>query len=222
MKIVQRISVLANILLLSGCMFLLLQPGSSRSQPPDVLVPMKSEDNPVVLDNTTSDSNDPLEVFALQTPFVTRSERAYPVAPPAEVVSLLSHKKVNGQTDHFGFLLEYGLRVHQKYLEHTRLSRELPLKENMMLAELVRLTELPEYTNAHEAGWLNSQFYGKFSRTGHSSYQIYIWAKEHTQDWLDESRFPNWRRIGVILDAIDKSARNGVGGGMVCHYGCVP
>ena len=138
------------------------------------------------------------------------------------VAVLLRNKKATGQTDHFAFLLEYGLRVHQKYLEHTRLARELPLEENLLLAEFVRLASLPEYTNAHEAGWLNRQFDNRFSGTGHSSYQIYVWAKEHTQDLLDEGRFPNEGRLARILEAIDKSGRNAIGGGMVCHYGCVP
>ena len=81
--------------------------------------------------------------------------------------------------------------------------------------------EIPQYTTAHEAGWLNRQFYGEFEAQGWSSYQIYIWVKEHTPDILsDEQVFPNWERIGELLDTIDSSSLNGVGGGGVCHYGC--
>jgi hypothetical protein len=261
MKLVQRLSVLANILLLLVCVLLVLQPAGGRGQAAHVPISAKPLEGPAILDDAALDSNNPTKILAAQAPFVTppqaekaypvppsaeedpapdsnnpieifareapfvtrpRAERAYPLPPPAEVVALLKSKKAAGQTDHFAFLLEYGLRVHQKYLEHTSLSRVLPLKENLMLAELVRLTQLPEYTNAHEAGWLDYQFDNRFSGTGYSSYQIYVWSKEHYRDIVnDEQQYPNSNRILETLDAIDKSACNGVGGGMVCHYGCV-
>jgi len=225
MKIVQRISIVANVLLLSACVLLVLRPAGSRGQPTDVSVSSKPAEEPGILEGTTADSSNPIEVFAMRAPFVTwpHTEMAYAVPPLAEVVALLRSKRATGQTDHFAFLVEYGLRVHQKYLKYTRLSRELPLEENMMLAELVRLAQFPPYTNAHEAGWLDEQFDNRFSGTGYSSYQIYIWAKEHYRDIVnDEQRYPNSNRILGVLDTIDKSARNGIGGGMVCHYGCVP
>jgi hypothetical protein len=223
MKTVQRMSLLANAFLLAACLLLLLRPDTSRNQLPPMSafsVPVKA---PAVSKDETPEITDPIEALAVEAPFVTRKvQRAYPVPPPADVVARLTSMRAAARTEHLGFLLEYGLRVHQKYLEHTRLSRELPLGENMMLAELVRLIELPEYANAHEAGWLNSQFYDEFTRTGYSSYQIYVWTKEHISDVLsDGQRYPNWRRIGEIMEAIDNSAYNAVGGGMVCHYHCL-
>jgi len=252
MKVVHRMSVLASIVLVVAFVLLVWGLGCSKSQTPDVPVPSTPARGPAIQDEATPhranlieffgggtimpipseparrpaiphkasmDSSDAIEAFAMRPPFVTQVPLAYPVAPPAEVVELLESKRATGQTDHLAFLLEYGLRVHQKCLEYTGLARALPLEENMMLAELVRLAEIPKYTNAHEAGWLNNQFDDHFCWTGYSSYQIYIWAKENIRDVLS---YPNWRRIAEIMDAIDKSGRNGVGGGMVCHYGCVP
>ncbi len=173
-------------------------------------------------ERTASSTGDPIEVLALKAPFVTGVERAYPGPPSTQVVALLKSKKTEGPVEHFGFLLEYGLRVHWQHLEHTRLSRELPVESNMMLAELVRLAEIPKYRTAHQAGWLNSQFHGKFNQVGWSSYQIYVWAKEHSSEiFSDTERFPNWKRIGTMLDTIDGSSFNGIGGKGVCHYGCI-
>ncbi len=170
----------------------------------------------------SSPANTAIEAFVLQCPFVTETERPHPQAPPAEVVAFLESKKSRGETDHFGLLLEYGLRVHWRYLEHTALSREIPVESNTLLAELVRLAEIPKYMTAHEGGWLNRQFLGEFDQTGWSSYQTYVWAKEHVPDFLsDDKRFPNWDRIGKLLHTIDGSSLNGIGGKGVCHYGCV-
>lgn len=163
-----------------------------------------------------------IEIFAKNAPFIENAERPYPAPVPDNIEAELKRKKAEGETDHLGLLFEYGLRVHWKYLIHTKLARELPIQKNMMLSELVRIAEIPKYTSAHEAGWLNSQFNGTFTQTGWSSYQIYIWAKENMSRILNNSRqFPNWERIGKILKTIDNSSLNGVGGGGVCHYGCL-
>jgi hypothetical protein len=166
---------------------------------------------------------DSLTVLARSSPFITETERPHPVPLPDDVVILLRRKKESGQTDHLGLLVEYGLRVHWQYLQHTRLARELPVESNMMLAELIRIADIPKYTSAHEAGWLNSQFYGKFNRAGWSSYQIYVWVKEHFSSILtdDSQHFPNAKQILDLIKIIDCSALNGVGGGGVCHYECL-
>ncbi len=230
MKISMRISLLGNVLLASVCLVFLCQRSAEPVRAFDEqfsalpFAQLGASTNPNIgADSIVPGGDDPIEGFAVRAPFVTqRVECAYPAPPPPEVVALLEAKKAEGVDDHFGALLEYGLRVHLGYLEHTKLSRELPLDSNLMLAELVRLAEIPEYTGAHEAGWLNSQFLGEFSRTGHSSYQIYLWAKEHRADILsDDERFPNRERIGEILNLVDSSSLNGVGGGEVCHYHCV-
>lgn len=166
---------------------------------------------------------DPIERFAAEAPLGEQSEYGYryPLPPTEEVVALLLEKRAKGQTDHLVPLVEYGLRIHWNYLKHSQLARELPLQENMMLAELVRIAKMPRYTTAHEAGWLNRQFDGHFEGTGWSSYQIYIWAKENDRIYLrggDQRK--SKRSIGELLKVIDRSAMNGVGGGGVCHYGC--
>ncbi|NLZ05443.1 MAG: hypothetical protein GXY19_09750 [Phycisphaerae bacterium] len=175
------------------------------------------------VESIVSDGVGPIEAFAVKAPFVTRRiKRACPLRPPTEVTALLAARKAEGRVDHLGLLLEYGLRVHLGYLVHTRLSRELPLDANVMLAELVRLTGITPYTSAHEAGWLNDQCFDEFTRTGYSSYQIYLWAKEHRGDILtDGERFPNGQRIDRVLQLIDASSLQGVGGGNVCHYDCL-
>jgi len=163
----------------------------------------------------------PLTALAQEAPFI-RSERDYPAPVPDEVISILKQKKERGETDHFCLLVEYGLRVHWRYLTHTRLSRELPLESDMMLAELVRIAKIPQYTTAYEGGWLNRQFDGNFEGTGWSSYQIYVWVKENPITiYSDEKAFPNLKRIGDLLETIEKSDLNGLGGRDVCHYGCI-
>jgi len=164
---------------------------------------------------------DNLTALARTAPFVTKTERPHPASVPDDVVAILKEKKEGGQTDHLGLLVEYGLRVHWHFLQHTKLARELPVESDMMLSELIRITGIPKYSTAHEAGWLNSQFYGKFNRSGWSSYQIYIWVKENISMILsDDKKFPNWKHIAEIMETIDNSPLNGVGGG-VCHYGCI-
>jgi hypothetical protein len=230
MKKTLTVSLLVNGVLVLVCTGLLWQRGEDEDRSLDVRmssIPVKQLAvlaNPGIdVESVASDDPDPIEAFAVKAPFVTRRvERAYPVPPPAEVTVLLEARKAQERTDHLGFLLEYGLRVHLGYLVHTRLSQELPLDTNPMLAELVRLTGIAPYANAHEAGWLNDQFHGEFTRTGYSSYQIYLWAKEHRGDILtDGERFSNGERIDQVLQAIDKSSLQGVGGGNVCHYDCL-
>lgn len=168
------------------------------------------------------DTPEDLAELAYAAPFLTDTERPHPVPPSSEIVARLEAKKAAGETDHLHLLVEYGLRVHWKYLQTTGLARELPLEANMMLSELIRITGISRYATAHEAGWLNAQFDGRFDRTGWSSYQIYIWVKENMSVILsDDKMYPNWKRIGEILEAIDNSSLNGVGGDGVCHYGCV-
>ena len=176
------------------------------------------QSSPPVQESLASDLID----LAGEAPFITKTERPHPAPVPDSVVAMLQQKKEKEETDHLGVLAEYGLRVHWRYLEHTRLARELPVESDMMLAELIRIIGIPKYTTAHEAGWLNSQFLGKFDRTGWSSYQIYVWVKEHVSAILsDDKQFPNWECIGEIMKSIDNSPLNGVGGGGVCHYGCI-
>lgn len=166
----------------------------------------------------------PVTLIALvqDAPFITHTERPHPAPLSDEIVAILKSKKKKGETDHLGLLVEYGLRVHWHYLKHTKLARELPMESDMMLSELVRIAEIPKYTTAYEAGWLNSQFHGPFNQTGWSSYQIYVWVKEHISTILsDDKRFPNWKRIGELMETIDNSNLNGIGGGGVCHYGCI-
>lgn len=230
MKTFVKVSLLANVVLAVVCVILLLP--QDRDQEPLLQARLASVPvrNLAVLgvpnletESVIGKQADGIELFAAKTPFVTRGvERACPLAPPAEVIAILEAKKAEGMADHFGYLLEYGLRVHLGYLVHTGLARELPLDSNRMLAEWVRLAEIQKYTTAHEAGWLNSQFYDPFTQTGYSSYQIYIWAKEHWDQILsDNKRFPNRQRIIEVLKAIDTSSRNGLGGDGLCHYHCL-
>ena len=163
-----------------------------------------------------------LTALAQDTPFITDTERPHPVPLSDEIIAILKSKKEKGETDHFGILVEYGLRVHWHYLKYTDLARDLPMESNMMLSELIRIAEIPNYTTAHEAGWLNRQFQGPFNQTGWSSYQIYVWVKENISMIVsDDKQFPNWKRIGDLMETIDNSNLNGIGGGGVCHYGCI-
>lgn len=175
----------------------------------------------------------PLERFVSEA-----ADNSNPISlkPSNAIIEFLMNKKKKGKTDHLYLLVEYGLIIHWHYLKNTRLSRILPVKENILLSELIRILALPECKTAHECGWLNNQFYGEFDKkdgrykpfdgnfsqpVGWSSYQIYIWVKENTVDILSENeKFPNWEKIGNLMEIIDKSAFNGVGGGGVCHYSC--
>jgi hypothetical protein len=161
-----------------------------------------------------------LDAWASQTPAWTGSRApsagAVPPVPPA-VEQALRDFRLAGTQDHLPYLVEYGLRVHLEMLRQTRLARELPVAENPALGDLVRLAAIPAYTTAHEAGWLNRQFYGPFHQTGWSSYQIYLWAKEAGGVLLD---FPNSERLAEVLRRIDASGLGGVGGGGGCHYDC--
>ena len=157
-----------------------------------------------------------LAAFAKECPYEDNARE--PRLPPENVNHVLQSFRKENRRDHFPFLLEYGLRVYWKNLQNTQLARELPLKNNLMLSELIRLAEIPKYTTAHEAGWLNRQFHGQFDATGYSSFQIYIWLKE--QQCVDRQDYPNIKRLSELEKVIDASSLNGVGGGGVCHYGC--
>lgn len=113
-------------------------------------------------------------------------------------------------------LLEHGLRVHLRNLEETGLSRELAVGSDPDLAELIRRTGIPKYRTPHEAGWLASQFHGPFERTGWSSFQVYLWARERPV--FDDC--PNREALLALLRQIDSSPAAKIGGNGVCHYGC--
>ncbi len=159
---------------------------------------------------------DALAHFARECPY--KKNAWQPEPPPEKIDQILRQFQNEGRRDHFPFLLEYGLRVYWKNLQNTRLARELPVEKNLMLSELVRLAEIPKYTTAHEAGWLNRQFQSKFDRSGYSSYQIYIWIKE--QHYFKRQDYPNIDRLSQLEQVIDSSDLNAVGGSEVCHYFC--
>jgi hypothetical protein len=138
--------------------------------------------------------------------------------PPARIQDILRRFREALRTDHLPLLLEYGLKHHWMNLEFTGVGRELDVEHNEMLAELVRLLEIPKYMTAHEAGWLNSQFYGEFSSSGWSSYQVYVETNERGSGWWSE--LPNAQRIGSLMSQIRHSGKSDVGGYGVCHYGC--
>lgn len=146
-----------------------------------------------------------------------------PEKVPPEIAKIVEDYKSQGRTNHLCYLIEYGLNVYLKNLEQSQLARELPVEENPLLAELVRMTKIQKYKTAHEAGWLNNQFYGKFERTGYSSYQIYIWCLERDlfAGHSHVSKCPNFERICEIDKKITKTGKQAVGGGRVCHYGCL-
>ncbi len=141
----------------------------------------------------------------------------YPEKVPAEIKTIIADYQSQGRNDHFYCLVEYGLNIYLKNIQRSGLARELPVKENPLLAELIRIAEIPKYKTAHEAGWLNRQFHNRFEETGYSSYQIYIWYMEHISDVFD---FPNADRIHEITKKITKTGYQGVGGSGNCHYGC--
>ncbi len=165
-----------------------------------------------------------LKKFAMETPLVSELGRA-PAPVPEHINRILRNLREQGRTDHLLYLLEYGLNLYLKNLTLSRLARVLPVKENLMLAELIRLTKISKYKTAHEAGWLNRQFDGRFEdpnyrpsdETGYSSYQVYIWYLENWHLVLD---MPNTERLFEIQEQIEKTGMCGVGGGLPCHYGC--
>jgi hypothetical protein len=160
-----------------------------------------------------------LERFAIETPVIPNGWA--PEAVPEEINRILEKLRDHDRTQHLPYLLEYGLNLYLKNLTLSHLARVLPVDDNLMLSELVRLTGIPKYSTAHEAGWLNRQFYGSFKdiddATGYSSYQIYIWYLENWSSVLD---MPNFDRLCDIQNQIEKTGMHGVGGGLVCHYGC--
>jgi len=141
-----------------------------------------------------------------------------PKKVPREIAKIIEDYKSQGRTDHLCYLIEYGLNVYLKNLEQSHLARELPVEENPLLAELVRMIKIQKYKTAHEAGWLNNQFYGAFEKTGYSSYQVYIWFLEH---FSYVPGFPNSDRIVEIDIKITGTGKQAIGGGRVCHYGCL-
>ncbi len=164
-------------------------------------------------------ASNPLEEFVMNASYEPNLPRGEQITSPSdEIAVMLRRFKEEGKKDNLPFLLEYGLKLHWINLQHTNLARELPVEKNPVIAELIRLTGIPKYTTAHEAGWLNRQFYGPFQRTGWSSYQVYIWLKE--AELPISKLYPNSHRISVLLKAIDSSGKNGVGGRGVCHYHC--
>jgi len=158
-----------------------------------------------------------MEAFAMEAQLLESSNSCRTPAVPEEVIDLLRKHADANSTDHLPYLVEYGLRIHWKLLQHTGMARELPVQDNLALSELVRVAEIPKYRTAHEAGWLDRQFDGPFGAQGWSSYQVYVWVKEHD---ILVAGFPNAARIAVTLQMIDSSDRNGLGGDGRCHYGC--
>ena len=156
-----------------------------------------------------------VEKLALAAP-VGKTGRTF--LPPDEVTSAaIARLKAGGKADHLPLLVEYGLRLHLKALILSRLSREMDPAGNPAIAELIRLAEIPKFRTAHEGGWLNRQFYGEFTRAGWSTYQVYLWAKEHASGCNEE---PNAARLTDLIKQIEATGIHGVGGGGVCHYEC--
>ena len=160
--------------------------------------------------------------FAMEAPVVPNGFAPAPV--PKEINDILKRFREQARADHLPYLLEYGLNLYLKNLTLTRLARVLPVNENLMLSELIRLAKIPEYETFHEAGWLNSQFHKSgditerpYGETGYSSYQIYIW---YLENWRSIRDMPNIERLCDIQKQIEKTGMHGVGGGQVCHYGC--
>ena len=136
--------------------------------------------------------------------------------PDEETVTILQSLRRKGVEKHLPYLVEYGLKFHRACLDHSHLARELPVEENELFSELLRIAKIPKYRTPHEAGWLSHQFHGPFERTGWSSFQVYLFAKERRvfDTW------PNGERILALLTQIDGSPASRIGGDNVCHYGC--
>lgn len=160
-----------------------------------------------------------IERFAMEAPVIPNGR--IPATVPEEINRILEKLREQDRTEHLPYLLEYGLNLYLKNLIHSRLARVLPVDKNLILSELIRLTKIPKYKTAHEVGWLNRQFYGSFEdineTTGYSSYQIYIW---YLENWSLLLNMPNINRLCDIQKKIEKTGMQGVGGGLVCHYGC--
>ena len=160
-----------------------------------------------------------LECFAMEMPVIPNGRA--PAAVPEEIHRILEKLRDHNRTDHLPYLLEYGLNLYLRNLTYSRLARVLPVDKNLMLSELIRLTKIPKYKTAHEAGWLSRQFSSSFEdingATGYSSYQIYVW---YLENWFLVYDMPNIERLCDIQKQIEKTGMQGVGGGLVCHYGC--
>lgn len=139
-------------------------------------------------------------------------------SPSHHIVSLLEQLRASGQSYHLPILVKYGLKHHLLNLQHTGIGRKLDVSNNFMLAEVVRLLNIPRYQSAHEAGWLDSQFDGAFEDSGWSSYQIYVQIKERGAAPFDESA--SAPAIASLMGQIRTSGRADIGGFGVCHYGC--
>lgn len=138
--------------------------------------------------------------------------------PPPAIREMLDRFAQMGRDDHLPLLAEYGLKHQLLNLQRTGMGRDLDVEKNPMLSELVRLLKLPQFHSAHEAGWLDSQFYGPFEGFGWSSYQIYVEFRER-----GASLFENSHRAAAIeslMEQIRTSGRADVGGFGVCHYAC--
>jgi hypothetical protein len=164
-----------------------------------------------------------LERFAMEAP-IDRPGRA-PAAIPVHIDHILRRFRDEGRTDHLPYLLEYGLNIYLKNLAMSKLARVMPVDDNVMLAELVRLTGIDKYKSFHEAGWLGRQFHrsvdggrcGPPDESGYSSYQIYVW---YLENWSSLLNRPNIDRLCDLQKQIEDTGMHGVGGGRVCHYGC--
>ncbi len=174
---------------------------------------------PSKIESGEIDPNIPAKLinFCIEAPVEKDGRR--PEKVPAEIVKIVEDYKLAGRKDHLCYLFEYGLTIYLKNLQRSGLARELPVDENVLLTELVRIAEIQKYKTAHEAGWLNRQVapHGQFNESGYSSYQIYIWHLEHISAVFD---FPNADRIHEITKKITKTGFQGVGGSGNCHYGC--
>ena len=159
--------------------------------------------------------------IALLTNYVesvaTTAGRSVPPVP-ASVTNALATLKTETNSLVQPLLVEYGLRLHLQFLEKSGLARKLPVESDPLLATLIASTGIQPYTTAHEAGWLNSQFYGEFKDTGYSSYQVYLWMLETNEARLE---WPNVSRIHDLMEAIRRTGRQGIGGARNCHYGCM-
>ena len=195
----------SSIALIAGCGCPGIGPAQSSRENPPAEWPTKSTD------------------LAALSRFVQEHPQAgwpsKPQSPPKQINDILKRFRQAGASDHLPYLVEYGLAIHLKNLQETKLARELGVQNDLALAELVRLGEIPKYTTAHQAGWLNNQFHGPFHQSGYCSYQVYIWAKERRVHLSGEC--PNAARLAELMARIEATGIHGVGGGSPCHYGCM-